>query len=681
MKKRTFCPPAVLCIILCLFAGLSAQQTRTSPRAILALYSSSTIATPDETEIHRFAELPLNYLGFYVRYWNIDRGTPPAEVTRNVRGILVWNRDLNIQDAEQFGQWLIDRVREGKKLAILGRPQILSPFENEPNHLLSLKKELFREIGLEYRANPELNQARISVRSRAKDMVEFERRIPDPPPYYEQYHALDDTRSYLTLNSKKHGPSDVVATSDTGGFALENYILHEFLSSDRTAWRLNPFLFFRRAFDAGELPAPNVNLMNGHRLFLSSIDGDGFLSDSLVKAGASAPEVIYRHILKEYVRYPVAASYIVAEISPEQRGSQENIKLARKMAALPHVEGASHTWAHPYNWIKGEYQYDYPEGTYYSMETEINGSVSYINNRILEPVGKSMQIYLWSGHTNPPPEALRRLDRLGIPNLNGGEFRLDELYTSRTNVSPYARPVGDYLQPYAAVANEYTYTDGWKHNYHAIENIKKTWKYTDRERLLRPVHLYYHFYIGAKKASYNALRNLYEHLRNQTLTRVFPSRYSRMVLDFHRARIARTDDGFRLKNWNHIRTATFHNRKTHPDLSKSRGIIGYAHRKGNTHIFLADRTSHRLVLNETSPDTPYLAGATGWVHSFEADDGTLRMTVEGIHQIKITIAGLPSDATYSFRNRSVSSDGDGRLRLTVRLQKPERTPIKLQRTS
>src|SRR5262245_8141824 len=59
-------------------------------REILAIYSGHEEPAPDRTRIHRFVEMPLNYLGYVVTYWDINTGLPTPERTANVHGVVSW---------------------------------------------------------------------------------------------------------------------------------------------------------------------------------------------------------------------------------------------------------------------------------------------------------------------------------------------------------------------------------------------------------------------------------------------------------------------------------------------------------------------------------------------------------------------------------------------------------------
>ena len=86
-------------------------------REILAVYDSREEPRPDQTRIHRFAEMPLNYFGFFVSYWDINAGLPSAERTANIRGIITWFRRA---PPASFFRWGREQVRRGTRMVVLG---------------------------------------------------------------------------------------------------------------------------------------------------------------------------------------------------------------------------------------------------------------------------------------------------------------------------------------------------------------------------------------------------------------------------------------------------------------------------------------------------------------------------------------------------------------------------------
>ena len=51
------------------------------PRGVLAFWDSRVSATVDDCLVHRTLEMPLNYLGLDVMYWDIQQPLPDIAVT------------------------------------------------------------------------------------------------------------------------------------------------------------------------------------------------------------------------------------------------------------------------------------------------------------------------------------------------------------------------------------------------------------------------------------------------------------------------------------------------------------------------------------------------------------------------------------------------------------------------
>src|ERR1700738_4512097 len=71
-------------------AAALAQEPIPVKREVIALYDGAQEGDADLTRIHRFAEMPLNHLGFILRFHDIRTKLPePAEMER-YRGVLTW---------------------------------------------------------------------------------------------------------------------------------------------------------------------------------------------------------------------------------------------------------------------------------------------------------------------------------------------------------------------------------------------------------------------------------------------------------------------------------------------------------------------------------------------------------------------------------------------------------------
>ena len=99
--SRPIAPYEALLVLLFLLLSPAASAQRLGRRTAAPnrcgakSWPSTTAARrprPDLTRIHRFAEMPLNYFGFVLTYWDINTGLPSAERAANVRGIITWFR-------------------------------------------------------------------------------------------------------------------------------------------------------------------------------------------------------------------------------------------------------------------------------------------------------------------------------------------------------------------------------------------------------------------------------------------------------------------------------------------------------------------------------------------------------------------------------------------------------------
>src|SRR4029079_18958875 len=130
-------------------------------------------------------------------------------------------------------------------------------------------------------------------------------------------------------------------------------------------------------------------------------------------------------------------SLLLAAVEPSLLGSPEFFELARANYALPNVEAGSHSYTHPLDWQKRTRRLS-PAHAPHSVETETAGSVRYMEERLL-PAGKRVRLFQWSGSTRVTEDAIAILDRLGVPNINGGDTMRDRERASYTHAGPPLR--------------------------------------------------------------------------------------------------------------------------------------------------------------------------------------------------------------------------------------------------
>lgn len=615
---------------------------------ILALYDSRRERQPHLTRIHKFAEMPLNHLGYRLVYQDVNGRLPPVQALGRYRGVLTWFLEP-LQKPDAVLGWLEQALSRGLKYVVLGEPA-------PPGSDISLPQinRLLARIGLEQRGDFVDLTWRVKVADRDPDVVGFERPIDKALPGFPVTVTRGaDADAHLVLE----GPTSlgatrsvVVATSQSGGYAASSYIIYYEPNTDRVRWTVNPFAFFARAFGDERRPIPDVTTLAGRRLYFSHIDGDGWNNVSEIEGHRElqrvAAEVIEREAIVPFPDLPVSVGLIAGDVEPALGGQAASAAIARRLFALPQVEVASHTYTHPFDWQFFE-AYDRKEElrrveqsasptlslrerftrqvlevagrpaptdrtnkyvagsddlprTFlknpFDLERETAGALK--ASEALAPRGKRASLYLWSGDTTPFPGAIAAVRRAGARNINGGDSRLDAEFPSVAYVPPISRPAGSERQIYAGNSNENTYTNDWTGPYHGFFTLEKTLANTDSPRRLKPFNLYYHMYSGEKPGALAAVRHILAKARADRLIPVAASQYAAIADDFFGVEIVQID----LFSWavsrrGALSTVRFDDAEQLAlDFPRSEGVLGATRHGGSLYVAI-DPSIERAVVS------------------------------------------------------------------------------------
>jgi polysaccharide biosynthesis protein PelA len=639
------------------------------PRRVLALYKSAERyndvdgprpKTATFNEIHSWAQMPLNWLGLMVDYHDVDRGLPDEQTMARYRGVVTWFQSEEMTAPLDYLRWLGAQMRAGRRVVILGSLGALRDRRTLRTVDLARVGEALAPSGLEFRGNWTGNQRVIELRRKDK-LMEFERPLPPGLPYYQQVVSRrPDSRAHLVLARRDLPDSEsaMVVTGPWGGFAASEYVRYQFPGEAGAQWWLDPFAFFRDALGVGDWPRPDTTTLGGRRIFYSHIDGDGLRNRSEVRPGAASGQIVLEEILSRY-GLPTSVSVVAAEVEPTLLGSPEFQELARAMFRLPNVEAGSHSYTHPLDWEKRTRSFAL-SAIPYSVETETAGSIRYIEERLLPP-GQRVRLFQWSGSTRVSEEAIAILERLGVPNINGGDTMRDREWPSYTRVAPLMRQVGRHWQTYTSAANENLYTNLWTGPFYGFRHVIETFENTERPRRVAPVNVYYHYYSAERVAALAALHRVHEWVVRQPLARIFTSEYLAIVEGFRTARIARDPAGWRV--WDHgaLRTVRFDGTRAPVDLARSRGVLGFVHHQGALYVHLAGPEPALIALGASPPGVPYLVQASHRITAW-ARGARVAVSLAGIGPKEIELGGLPADREVAVEIR----DGAGARRTRVR---------------
>jgi len=624
-----------------------ADEPRAEPvkREILALYDSREEARPDQTRIHRFAEMPLNHLGFVVTYWDVNAALPGPERTEPVRGVITWFRRAPPPSAYVWG---LEQVRGGIAMVVLGDGGVPSD-----NASLADANRLFAEIGFGFSGT--MVDITYGARILHSDgIIGFERPLDPVLPAFPIVGTFGaDVSSHLVLEHREGNlalASSVVLTSSRGGYAASGYFVYEEPGTRRTKWIIDPFAFFQKAFGSEMRPIPDVTTLSGRRIWFSHIDGDGWNNVTYVEDYRDKPtiaaSVVLRELIAPYPDLPVAVGVIGADVD-ERYGTPEAARVAaRELFALPQVEVATHTYTHPYQWsffenydraleerligpdesewkavlgdrmrrlarrlfpglarkggeTEGKFIDEDPPRAYsdypFDLDQEIRGAITAAEE--LAPEGKYGALYLWSGGAEPFEGAIARTRRLGLRNLNGGDSRFDVDYPSISYLSPISRPAGAERQIYAGNANDYIYTTDGSGREHGFLHLEATVNATETPRRLKPINVYYHMFAGERPASLAAVRHHLDTARQAAVTPIAASHYAAIADGFFSTRMTALDQSsWLIQNRDALQTVRFDDAAgVAVDFTRSVGVLGERRQGSSLYVALDEAHDEAIV--------------------------------------------------------------------------------------
>jgi len=670
--------------------GKSLAPLRLAPRKILVLYGNDAsqggdlaIRWPRETTTLRVLQMPLEYLGYELEYENAFLQIPKTDLGDDYAAVLIGS-DLVVRSQNEGAlvTWLLAQKAHGKKLLLFspeGQFVVVSPSE---------QSRLAHGLGLEMGKDP----LPVALRTYSKidtEMMNFETKVRPTECSLVQISSKEKTSVDLAVKTGANTSSDVVFTADWGCFATDPFVLFD-RPDGVSLWLLNPFRFLSTALNTPPWPAPDITTRQGCRILFAHVDADGFSSLSYVEKNRTAAEVIRDSIITRYP-IPITTSIIEAETEGLLKGQKVGDKahlqeIARSIFALPQVHAASHTYSHPYAWIKGDIGssvYEemsltlaHPLPGWISPEREVEGSVRYINDTLLPP-GKKVEIMLWSGNCRPGPEALKSARLCGIENMNGGETLMTRAAPSITMVAPKCAPWGDELQVFAANQNDNVYTSGLQaDSIGGYVNVINTFEMTGKDRRLKPVDIYFHYFSGVFDASLHALTQVFDWAMKQKFHAMTARDYARIVRESRDVSLYRRDDGsWIILTGEDVRTFRLPAQGLFPVMGKSQGVIGYKMFQNCLYVHTDGSRYVRIILSPNPPPHLFLESSTGELTFSHLDVKTADFSVKDLRPVEVTLGGMPSYARASWTCNSIHGEARADSLGTIQLNLPSEATV------
>ncbi len=620
---------------------------RAIKRDILVLYDRRQEGAVQLTRAHRFAQMPLNHMGYKLTYIDVNQPLPDVETLSRFRGVMSWFNEP-LENPDELARWLDRATANGLRYVIMGEIVPAATHKAQPAINAILGRLGLRSTGgyvtLTYKSR---------VANMEKGVIGFERPIDKVLPNFPIImQSGTSAQVHLSVRTPVEGRdvnAVLVASNAHGGYAAQNYTFTYDANTDRIGWILNPFEFFKTAFGNERFPIPDTTTLAGRRIYFSHIDGDGWnnLSEIEVyrlKQKLSA-QVIAREAIEAYPDLPVSVALLAADINLRLGGNPKGRPVAKRLFALPQVEVASHTYTHPYDWqffanydravevnkierfqrpdtplrqklnavmlrlankkVPADRFNKYVAGTDdlprtylkdpFDLKTEVGRALAM--SQSLAPPGKKVKLYQWSGDTTPFPAAIRATRKAGVKNLNGGDSRYDFEYPSAGYVPPIARMTGGQRQIYAVNSNENTYTNDWTGPYFGLFMLEHTLNNTERPRRLKAFNLYYHMYSGEKASALAAVKYFLNMARNGNVIPIFASHYAAIADDFFNVELEQIDLGsWAVKARGAMQTVRFDKAEgLDVDYARSSGVLGASRHEGALYVAL-DRAVTRALI-------------------------------------------------------------------------------------
>lgn len=603
------------------------------PRRVLLVEPQEPGTSTNTAPSVLYLAMPINYLGYRVEFADAYKPLPTVTPDRYA-GVVTWF-DANAPRPGAWASWLRRTVGAGVRVAMFNQ------------FGMSMDASMAQTLGL--KTVPGTPSGPLSIVSR-DPMIGFELQ-PHPDRRTAVGVQVDPsvagTQSLLRLSAGSY-TYDAAAITPWGGYVLQPFGVFRMPDVDQARWVIQPLDFLRRALALPAMPVPDTTTENGRRLMTVHIDGDGFASRTEFPPGEFSGQALLRDILGRY-KVPTTVSIIEGEVASDgmyPKLTPQLEPIARTIFAQPYVELASHTFSHPFNWLRTtkppEPPYDAAEegadafalnipNYRFNFDREIAGSIDYINTK-LAPAGKRVKVLLWSGNGQVPPIAVQKTNEAGVLNMNGGDTYITRTNPSWTAVAPLGVDKGNGLfQVFAPDQNENIYTNLWHGPYYGFSRAIETFELTDKPYRFKPIGIYYHMYSGTKLASLTALRQVYDWALAQPVMPIYASDYIHKVLDFRAYAVARDGDAWVVRGNGDLRTVRWTGLGV-PRLDQSRDVAGFAPGNGGIYIHLASGSARIVLSDRPGADPfPYVREANGRISNWRrsADGRSLSVDVAG----------------------------------------------------
>ncbi|MBA4142432.1 MAG: endo alpha-1,4 polygalactosaminidase [Nitrosospira sp.] len=598
---------------------LGQGRLRLAPRKLLAIINGTPAQQMDQ-ELFKHAAMPLEHLGLALEYWYIDQLPLPIEpLVGRYAGVISWP-GIDARDRyESVCMRLKTEVDAGLPVVFMG----YLPTGSACRSLVDYQGDL----------QPATGKLKLGA---ASDRLGRPSEAPVVGSGTPNVHMRDRSQAWLTL-SEEDKLFHPIAVGAWGGYALHPHIISE-SASGRRAWLLDPFSFFQAALRLPVQPVFDMTTENGRRLGLIEVRGD-----RLFAKDEHGGEVIDR--LEAWIKEngaPVTVGVIEAEAN-----SEDKLVKIRRLASMPQVRLASHTYSHPFYWGVFEGKTDADQQPYrygvfmdgYAAEImrETAGTIPFLQSVAPE----SPLLLIWSGDAKPGPAALAAAQKANLPHYGGGGLRWHSGPLSYADLSPSLRPTEWGTQVLTPLTGEPLFAHLWYGEALNFGKIREWNHELELGRRLRPSTISFHADALLHPRGAALLDQLADEQQGENVLSVWVDEYVERARSFQTASIARELDGNWLLFGDALRTVRLPVLEMTPEISTD--VVGYSDRDDARYIYLARNHAvlkHRGKDRDSGGSALRLIDASAPLRSWHLNaDGSATLLFEPRGNLSLRVPG------------------------------------------
>jgi hypothetical protein len=674
MKAWPFLRTARLLLLYALVAfaaappgrGLAAQG-EPLPRRILALYDSAA-ESRDDCRIRRWAEAPLNHLGYVVDYRDVSKPLPAPDQIRGHAAVLTWFAGP-VEGSGRYLQWAGETARQGTKFIILGETG--GRFWTKE---LLLINELLEQIGLRHTGRY------VDVTfdtGLATKLAPFEAVAdPAPPPYPVMTPARPDLKTWveLAVPAREGGGRGVAAAfSGGGGFVASGFEMMVETRLDRVRWLIDPFLVFKTILDAREWPRPDVTTGSGRRLLLTLADIDE--PSSRARANEAPPlAALLQNVVAPHADIPMTLSFNPEDFSSEARSALSGRDQLLALLRLRQIEGAFRP-----NFCEGKKVLGANKACLPLPAFEKDGRAMLSRGN---DAGDRIGLIQLTSSEAWSATAARAALRAGLRPIQEATSRYSAPNPSVAYVAPLAR---DALAAPVALLPGDVWSPRTTQGMQVFLDMETTAANTENPRRLAP--LFWRFQLNAltDPDTRDLIGQRLAQFETDELTPVAVGAFAAMVADFANCEIiALSEKSWRVKKLGAVRTFRLDDAgRADVDFSRSVGVVGARRRVDALYITIdAARDEATIALRDAETPAPRPValrdsrwtvahlerGLCGWTFvagGFGPGDFTWRNVTAGRYDVTAT---APDGENWS---GSALADASGQLHFSAPLPSRE----------